>query len=330
MRVAYIDKLKGLTMICVVMTHTLDTLGKQLVLCDVIASFIMPTFFFLSGIFALKGLREYTVKELGTFLRKKTMRLLLPFFIIGGLYHWMCEGVLVASERYWFLPTLFYLMLMGLLTSIGSHFPPPAKNQKLLIIRLIIIGILVWSMALVLYLAKSDIPYLINAIKNFPFFLCGILYSCSGRIKRLISATPWVYALCVIIYFFLMISHVSAPFITHLTGPFAIVILMNLFSRYDTSLPNWLAVVGTYTMEIYIFHWFFLPGLPWLMPWLQEQPHVYLDNENLILGFIITGIIVAGVVAAAMGIGVIIRHNPILSTIILGGRFDKGANRCKE
>lgn len=86
MRIEYIDKLKGLAIILVVMGHVAE---KGIGINDTpfnifYSSFHMPLFMFLSGIFAYKSFKKCDVAEFVTFLKKKTLRLILPLLTIGG------------------------------------------------------------------------------------------------------------------------------------------------------------------------------------------------------------------------------------------------------
>lgn len=157
----------------------------------------------------------------------------------------------------------------------------------------------------------------------FPFFFAGALFGHSEKARALIAHNNWVYTLSVVIYFALMLTGTSVDFIT-LTGPFAIVILMNLFARHDAKIPRWLATVGEYSLEIYVFHWFFFPSMPWLKGVLAMNPTgALLNNYNFVPTLIVFTFLVAGVIAVCMLLGAIIRHSPLLSMIILGARFDK-------
>lgn len=126
MRIEYIDKLKGLAITAVVVGHVVGKsmgVGSSLnAFCD---SFHMPLFMFLSGVFAYKGLRAYSWGEAATFVRKKALRVLWPFFVVGGLYVFAVahQGGDTAGAwgGYWFLPALFYCMLAGLAVRYAAH-----------------------------------------------------------------------------------------------------------------------------------------------------------------------------------------------------------------
>ena len=73
MRIDYVDKLKGLAIILVVMGHVME---QSFGINDMFSnwtymSFHMPLFIFLSGMFALKSFENWNYIECFSFLRKK-------------------------------------------------------------------------------------------------------------------------------------------------------------------------------------------------------------------------------------------------------------------
>lgn len=86
MRISYVDKLKGFAILFVVMGHVTEYgLGvKNSPFNLFYFSFHMPLFMFLSGLFAFKSFNKWNLSESLLFIRKKTLRILLPFFVVGG------------------------------------------------------------------------------------------------------------------------------------------------------------------------------------------------------------------------------------------------------
>lgn len=132
-RVKWIDIAKGITIIFVVMGHTIQAYCQDLdILFKIIYSFHMPAFFIISGLtFSWNGnLWEYT--------KKKTKVLLIPYVsfvavtilydifvailkgnlsvFVGAIKSNLIHTVLATSESYfknlWFLPCLFVSLIM--------------------------------------------------------------------------------------------------------------------------------------------------------------------------------------------------------------------------
>ena len=98
---------------------------------------------------------------------------------------------------------------------------------------------------------------------------------------------------------------------------------MNLFSHYDCRIPQWLSTVGTYSLEIYAFHWFFVPDVQWIGPWLIQPTTWRLGNDNFALTLAITIVISLLIVALCMALAVAIRHSRLLNVVLLGGKWSK-------
>lgn len=156
-RVLYIDNLKGLAIILVVMGHvSYISLGIDGTVFNAsYISFHMPLFMFLSGIFAFHSFQNYNTQEVFYIIKKKFFRTIIPFTSVGVIYslielrniygHFLGE-----PGRLWFLPALFLDMLFGLGWLFFSSFikkntPPQFKNkEKLSINDRRIIGICVF------------------------------------------------------------------------------------------------------------------------------------------------------------------------------------------
>ena len=135
-RLDYIDKLKGMTILLVVMGHLAEhSMDITTMPFNVMyASFHMPMFMFLSGIFAYKAFTDYSLAEIGAWIRKKFLRVIVPFFIVGGFYGLVSTGnpldVYIGTiGGYWFLPALFICMFLGLVVNkLSCKFTPPVFN----------------------------------------------------------------------------------------------------------------------------------------------------------------------------------------------------------
>ena len=144
----------------------------------------------------------------------------------------------------------------------------------------------------------------------------------SERVKGLFTENNTVYSIAFVVFFALQLTDTHTSVI-NLTGLPAIIILMNLFSRYDCRIPQWLSTVGTYSLEIYVFQWFLLPDVRWMGPWLTQPTKWLLGNCNLALMLAITIVISLLIVALCMALAVAIRHSRLLNVVLLGGKWSK-------
>lgn len=124
-RLRYIDIAKGFAIICVVCGHVLiyDFYGfteawSKSLLVQFIYSFHMPLFFFLSGLVVSP---PSSVKDIPKDIWKRFRTLLMPMFVIGGIYSlaikhdlsFLADGM---KYGYWYFIALFYCYLLNYLT----------------------------------------------------------------------------------------------------------------------------------------------------------------------------------------------------------------------
>lgn len=170
-----------------------------------------------------------------------------------------------------------------------------------------------------LYIKGVSFPYFHRAIRMFPFFYCGALFGLSDKVKGWFIGNDVIYSMSLVIYFILMFTCDKKLILLCIPGIFAIVVLMNLFSYYDKYVPHWLSTVGTYSLEIYVIHYFLLPTLPWVKPLLSEgMKGVSVFNFNIVPLIIVTLALTAVIVALCMWLALAIRHSKWLSAIVLG------------
>lgn len=171
-----------------------------------------------------------------------------------------------------------------------------------------------------LYILGLRFPYFPRSLTMFPFFYCGALYGMSDTVKHLFTDNNATYTVSLLVFFALQLTGTQTEMF-NLTGIFAIVLLMNLFCRYDTRIPQWLATIGTYSLEIYVFHWFFLPEMKWIAPYLIQPASWPLSNTNFAVMLAVSLAVSAVIIALCMGLAVTVRHSRLLSFLMLGGKW---------
>jgi len=85
-RIEFIDIIKGLAIILVVIGHTSPDKTEILPYKSLIYSFHMPLFFILSGMFVATFRENYSLQTLKNFLHKNCIALVVPFMIWGTIY----------------------------------------------------------------------------------------------------------------------------------------------------------------------------------------------------------------------------------------------------
>lgn len=120
-RVAWIDTAKGLLICLVVLGHLVLSDPEMRGVYRFIYSFLMPAFFFLSGIL----LKHLSAEGIGVFLKKRAKWLMVPYvaFLVLGAVNMLFAGTGFPAQpklwvntalldrksifqQYWFLPAL--------------------------------------------------------------------------------------------------------------------------------------------------------------------------------------------------------------------------------
>lgn len=315
-RIDYIDALKGLAIILVVWGHIAEkSMGiENMPFNWMYGSFHMPLFIFLSGLFAYKRMDRSSWKYIWHFLQKKAVRILLPFIVVGGFYSILVEHSFTAvltgvSSGYWFLPALFYCMVLGLF-------------QRCLAVRWggrikeLIYFILVWGFASLVWKIKMPVPYWLAALKMFPYFMAGHYFAQSRLLSNGCLKKQWVQTAAILLYILTMAVSIKTNFhFVNLTGIFAIVILLNLFATHSEVLPKWLSMVGKYSMEIYVLHWFFLPKMHDWGKYLLDQAGF---NVNLVLIAIVCSVVSIFIITCCLIVTKVIKQSCLLDYLCFG------------
>lgn len=276
-RLVYIDILKGIAIILVVMGHMfvpytdyLDSTVNQM-----IYSVHMPLFIFLSGFVFHLSQGKHSVRIT---IMKRILSLLLPFFCFSAVYCFANDisysDMLLKNEMhngYWFTLVLFEIILISIVIEILTKRIRGGQNGKVavdLILNVVLILIL-------LIIAKIELipePYKTlfstdKVAKFYMFFQMGKFvntYSMFGSLFK----KQWVYTFCMVAYFFLFtkfgydLQGVNAmSFILPVCG---IIVLTNMVEKNQMQLNSHgiLASIGKNSLEIYLVHFLVLSLIP--------------------------------------------------------------------
>lgn len=316
MRDINIDCLKGFAIFCVVIGHILQISLPDYdhnIIFRFIYSFHMPLFFFLSGYVNYKTKASFSIP----FLKKRFISLMIPFFswsIISILiYNSKIESILnkfiYPDTGYWFLPILFYSMIVLAISSYNRKF-----------------DIYILSGFSIIFIAL-DINYSIKYFgfnllaKCFPFFVLGYFISEYKDRFLIIDRLLWKFFM---LFFFIGIAfwmrkepplfytYINFGSLFSFGYKFAVAILgifffFGLFRRFlslNISKLEWLQLIGRHSLTIYLIHFFFLR---------------FFEIIN-IKGFYYFNILLFGIlsIGLCLGINYLISLNQPLSFILLG------------
>lgn len=229
-RIVWIDIFKGLAILLVIMGHVCQMRfpisGKWL--SDIIYSFHMPLFLFLSGLFARKAVEAADNRQVRGYIIKKARQLLVPFAV------WMILWCIFKGDDitmfldggfiYWYLPTLFeFLLLFCILRYLSNSIK---LNQRYY-------PVLLFLSILSLYQIPGN---------------CLV-----GHLLR-IGYSSYFYIFFVLGYLFDRYCIQK-----ELTPP---ILLSQIKGRYVAKHPSLMARIGMNTMGIYLIHYYFVLLIP--------------------------------------------------------------------
>lgn len=334
-RINYIDALRGFSMLLIVIGHVMlysfDLGGYNTVLGSIILTFRMPMFFFISGYIAYKVSEMWNVRFYLNNVKKKALIQIIPtifFFVLfalcygGNPFGFLSHGF----DRFWFTFVLFEMFAIYYTIALISHYTS-RHFTDIGLISLSVIGILV----LIFFRDESqlwNVLCLENLTKYFQFFAFGIICrKHNAKFSQTINNQPFrggcilSFIICMLLYFntdfessYPLIYKGIHDIIVRYSGLLVIYIFFLHYHDYfdkQTKFNNWLLFVGRRTLDIYLLHYFFLPNLQFLKP--------YLEPTNMMLIQLIMAITISiAIVILSLFISNIIRTSDILAKYLFG------------
>lgn len=276
-RLAYIDRLKGLAMLMVVMGHLIIFCGLDYEnpIIDTIVLVNMPLFLFLNGLVV----HEMTSAFGRGYLWNKFRQIMIPFLLWGGLItlfkHETYANFLTSYWKfgYWYLIVLFEFHAIILAINIATIKIRKYLNEKYLNCSIFLMIVLVY---LLLRLGVRFIPPQISvitdyyqALEYYPYFAFGLIIKQFKLTKFISKYHSLIIALTLIVSLagWYMILNGAEHGLTIITVRFMIITLaMSLFITLDRcdvkqKLANEslsiLSTIGRHTLAIYMIQFFF-------------------------------------------------------------------------
>ena len=333
-RIEWVDILKGLAILLVVVGHMGYAEGTANPGRVLIYSFHMPLFFMLAGYTAALSFSRNG--NLLKFVERRFLSVMVPYICwmlalpciyatTGQISHYSihgaCLGILCGWDQWWFLPCLFILQLMFAAYHLLRRAVPGAVGAVAGFIILFACVFCINRFGGHLF-ANPDfkIHYVLNTYRMFPAFALGVALFEFPAMKRLVVHGRVVPLLAIVLFALLCrdYAHFHVPYGRMLTGLAGCVIMLRLFSGISsaqTLAANTGGMVlrqfkrlGKSSMAIYVLSILLIPATP-LFP-DASTPQLAVFCGNLLLGLVIC--------YACMGLKAIINLSPFLSAAFLG------------
>lgn len=325
-RIDYIDEIRGVAILLVVMGHIIQFNGIKTSnpVFEFIYSFHMPLFFAISGYITQKVTNITNAKQYILFLKKKFIALIIPLFtwslIVNKFFlkeewntlNWSDIQDVLISPGLWFLQVLFVILCFyGIFNWISSN----AKINPIINFLISIIPIILLSLLMVYFDLME-----INLIMFSCAFYLGVILSLYNFIEKLFTKTI-IYAIT-IVAFLILSTHwtYNGNYIDDILkitiSTTAFIVLLNLFTRIE--LPNRikhsLQLFGKYSLAIYVIQFY-------LCRFSSKQIEINENIINPIILFIITIIIAIPICYICVAIAKMIETNKLLNFLMLGKRI---------
>ena len=326
-RIQYIDRLKGVAMLAVLVCHISDWILCQKdspirLFCD---SFQMPLFFMLSGIVISE---PPSLKKCG----RKILSFWAPLFTVGMVYSYMREIKLSDYVCGSYKSGYWYLWVLGLFYFFISLFHYLQFKGK---VRLLVDALGGAMIMLSVYLAdRYTMPSCIGILSlnhlyhYWPYFFVGYLFRRYNVANNIEERRDWMASLALVagmpLYYFLRMMRRyddSGQIITLLNwtlGFCFILVFFHLFRNREQSgsiIERGLAEIGKRSLDVYIFHYFFVTtrvmNLKYLGIWFASTGNWLLDAAFCTVLAVLISLL-------TMGVGYMVRHCQGLNVIVYG------------
>lgn len=277
-RIIYIDRLKGFGIFLVVLGHLIQNNvidGTSNIIFNIIYSFHMPFFFFLSGYVAYKTTKIDSFKTIPSYIKNKGIALLIPmlswplihkyFFTYSDDYDFNSIGNILMSEianpGLWFLKMLFEIFAIY---SIFHVFSKTVNKRKTITIDLLIIILFYILLGFILFLSNDH--SVLTFILNFSFFMVGVFLSKFNLILNIIqnkyiaSCSALIFMLIVGHYVFLQSETIVMKALKVISTLAAIISFYTIFKKIELSvwLDAFICKLGKKSLLIYVTQFSFL------------------------------------------------------------------------
>ncbi len=329
-RLEYIDLLRGIAIIFVVMGHIIqyNINGVAASACfDFIYSYHMGFFFFISGCTASLSAEKNTWSYFYSFLYKKSCQLIVPFVVWGLVVYLVfntsccsdipCRFVEIFrrpdNQSPWFLLYLFCIQIVffvccALSTKIRYKYT-----------RLFILLVSLPFVAAIMYLKNNYVtPFFVWISPDYLLiYIVGVIVQTYSPKE---SRFNFVVLLCFIafIYFapkfdFYHYSYQMRAIKIIASISFSIVvyyIVKTTYSGIEGRVLNNLRILGTNTLEIYVSHYFFIQFFP--------QPWIEIGLLNVIPLFVLVFLVSIPLSLFVVKVAYILKQVPGMSLVLFG------------
>lgn len=346
-RVAFLDCLRGFTMIMVVWHHitlfSFDIQHEESFIAQLMMFIRMPTFFFVSGMIAYKAVHHWTFGRLTGMLTKKARVQLVPTIVFFALFYLLVAGVVPSQlpqyfadyfpGKYWFTAALFVMFAIYYTTAFVCRKVAPRMFFPIIIV-----------IALAMYLSAEKVNGLFSGQTNnfhlwelfgyMIFFTAGLAFGSNlNRFIALIDGNRRFAARIAVIVAGVWACNSGMVYgklfvvLRLAVGFCGIAVLFLLFYRTagywngNSAIARMGRYIGRRTLDIYMIHYFFLPSLTVLTPYI-------IGTSQTLPLILVVGTLTAVNIALCLLISAVLRQSPFLAKWLFGQSGKKNPEKA--
>lgn len=343
-RIAYIDAMRGFTMILVVFSHICNMcLGdKWMGWNDVFFLFRLPCFFFISGWLFEKPERQWDGMTIKSVVKHKFMVQIVPtviFLLLLAPPPLFFSRLGATKGGYWFTFALFVFFLLYIFSSWLVRKRTVKQQDGLLFVFALVISVSAFLYDIYYSRYFSHLGWLTKGLgfvslmawRYYLFFYVGAFVK--RHFEAFVHWTSKPIIMILVVAGFIAISQIPRTdnipltyFVFAVGGIFGLTMIFTVFryiGAYIASHPThhlshltfrFLIHIGTRTLDIYLLHYFLLPRF--LLPYGEQLRTCH----NTPLEFVVALVLALIVVALCILVSRIIRLSPFLARYLFGVR----------
>jgi fucose 4-O-acetylase-like acetyltransferase len=338
-RLLYIDRLRGMTIVGVVIGHFMQTNtveGVNGTVWNMISSFKMTLFMFLCGYIAQRTTRTTIFNNYTGYILKKGRTLLLPcffwplvvspFFFASALdYNFKNIFLNIINEggNGWFLYILFFLSLI-----FSAFFYVSTKVNKLnkILVDCAIGGV---QLGILIVLSLFHLFPLINVlILYYAFYFLGVIIAKYEVFQKImlhhLTFTVALVVFMVTIGWFKFGDSTALNRLIKMIISLSSLVIFYFVARqavFNKTIDSYLMYWGKNSIVIYLTHFSFV--------YTFLMPAIYLPALNPVLLLLVSTVVSVVIVICCMGVYSVVRLSPVLNLLLYGHKLDQSV-RNKE
>ena len=313
-RIAWIDRMRGLAILSVVVQHLTYYFDNDFVYHKLIGISNMAVFFFVSGYIIEQTASIDSMADGIKFLKKKTIQLLLPLLV----WQLVCNRYFFSTDWTWWTmadiqDVFLHPCLWFLLTLYGFMFL--FVGYKILMHRCGGVKIVYWLLAQVcLAIVWKYTGEFKLATLYLVYFAMGVMVKAYGKEAWLCHKTTAaisVLVICLATCFWTSGATSVMNILLKVMVSFAVIQLIYILcteSKWNMLADRFVQRCGICSIAIYILHWAFLP----LSPYHPLLP------QNELIGLLVTSLGALVIAYVCCCLFELIKRIPMLSLWIFG------------